>query len=1041
MLLRRRGLRAWQALGLLGAALLGPACMAQVLSLEHYDLDAGLSQLTINAMSGDDRGFLWVATQEGLNRFDGHRFTAYHRSADAQHRAPGDLLSSSIDSLAFDEARGLMWLGSNDAGVEVLHLPSWRRWRLGQAQGVSLPRVEHLLIDPAGGAWLGTRAGIDHVDGALQHARSIGHTGVVVGLAWLPSQRQPVALDAQCRLWKVNTQALEPLRDGAADGDCVALQSAPEGLWVGTARHGLRLLDGHGRLVRAIDARALHAGGAVLTALLRTHDGRVLAGFADGVVVALPADGSAPPQRLRFDRPPASAITRLHHGRSGSLWIGTYTSGLYRVRPLSAAIRHDPDIDAGVERWPSRSLRSIWRRGDQLLLGTDTGLMLRNGANAPWQAVPSLAGQSIRTVAAAPAGGWWIGTHDGLWRLHADGQAQAVPGLPDPRIDALLIEGDSLWVGTRGGVRRLRGGRVVDEPALAPLADEWVTCLLRGEDGTLWLATNASGLWRIAPGGVAAPYLPQGDGLHKSVWSLHASGQTLWVGSFSGGLYEVNLKQHRATVITTRDGLANNVIYAILPDAGGRLWLSTNNGLSVFDPATRIVQNLGRRDGLANQEYNSNASFSDGRLLYFGGTAGLDLIDPRGLEARSAMARPVLTELRVLSRSRDSALDGEAAAETDLVYADRIVLNPQDTVFSIAMTAIDFTAPAAARLRYRVHGLHDGWIRPNAARDDFSVSNLAPGSYRLEVQAAGRDGRYGPSRELVITMRPPPWRHPLAYAAYALLALALAAALALRVRGTVRREREQIEHLNRMVAERTAQLEQANRQLLHSNAQLEMATRRDPLTRVSNRRDLQDWLQQQAVLRQQDAGGLPSPRLLFFMIDIDDFKRVNDTYGHPAGDRVLVDFAERLRRLTRDQDLLVRWGGEEFLLVAQLPHDDDAAALAERVRDTIAHRPFELEHGPALPLTCSVGFAPWPFAPQWPALGDWEQSVDLADRCLYAAKDSGKNAWVGLLPGGTLDRVSLQALLAGQLPDAPTPSVRIVHSTATAPRFRTARKC
>ncbi len=1023
--------------GAAAAAASAPA-PAPMLSLEHYDLDSGLSQLSINAMSGDDRGFLWVATQEGLNRFDGHRFNAYRRSPDPQHRAPGDLLSSSIESLAFDPERGLMWLGSNDAGAEVLHLPSWKRWRLTPDQGLSHTRVTRVLVDPAGGAWLGTQAGIDHVDATMGRARNLGRTAPIVGLAWSAARRQPVALDARCRLWAVGGERLDPI-PGDHGQDCIALQAGDEGLWLATRRDGLRLLDDQGRSRRAIAAAALAPAEAELTALARTRDERILAGFSDGTVAEVAAVGTAPPRRLRFDRPPDSAITQLYQGRSGSLWIGTYTSGLYRVRPLSTAIRHDLDTIGAAPTWPSRSLRAIWRQGPRLLIGTDNGLMARDGAEAPWRAVAPFNGRSVRAVAAANEGGWWIGTQSGLWRLHADGRTQAIEGLPDPRIDHLLVEDDGVWVGTRGGPARLRHGRPVDEPALRPLRGQWVTSLLRTADGTLWLATNASGLWRLPPGGVAEPYEPVGAGLHKSIWPLHADGATLWAGSFSGGLFRIDLEQGRSTAITDRDGLSNNVVYALLPDHAGRLWMSTNNGLSVLDPASGIVQNVGRRDGLRNQEYNSSSSYRDqDGLLYFGGTQGLDMIDPRGLEAHSAPAQPVLTALRVLSRIRDNGPDADvdADAETDLVYAEHIVLEPRDTVFSIAMTAIDFTAPAAARLRYRVHGLHEGWVYPHAARTEFSVSNLDPGRYRLEVQAAGRDGRYGESRVLAITMRPPAWRHPLAYAGYALLLLALGAWLALRVRWAVHRERAQVELLNRTVAERTAQLEQANRQLMQSIAQLDVATRLDPLTRVSNRRDLQDWLQRASGALRGQAAAAPGRHLVFFMIDIDNFKRVNDQYGHHAGDQVLVQFADRLRLLARESDLVVRWGGEEFLLVAWLSRDEDAAALAERIRDAIAATLLELEQGHALPLTCSVGFAPWPFSTQWPALGDWEQSVELADRCMYAAKAAGKNAWVGLVPDSGLDRDSLMALLAGAMPAAlPAPAVRVLHSTVETPAF------
>lgn len=1024
----------WSALLalLLGAATSVPAQVPDPvddppLSLEMYGLDEGLSQLTVSAMAGDDQGFLWVATQDGLNRFDGHRFRAYRNAPDVPVGGP-NLVSSSIDSLAFERERTRLWLGTNDTGLEVVHLPTWTQRRLDVAQGLSHPRVVAILLDPAGGAWVGTEAGLDHVDAELRGARRLGATGEIVGLAWSAARRQPVAMDAGCNFWAVGADALVdmPPPDGARR--CVALQSGREGFWVLAADAGLFRLDTNGRPQRHWSLDALGAEGAEATAMIRLDDGRVLVGFGDGSVVQL-APGSDRPRRLRFDNPPRSAITDFHQGTTGAWWIGTYTSGLYRVRPLASVIRHDGAGVGEMTDWPSHSIRAIRRDGSRMLVGTDSGLQIRE-ARSPWRSLPALAGVSIRALEPAAGGGWWVGTLSGLWRLYPDGRLEAIDTLPDPRIDTLLRDETGLWIGTRSGIRRLVDGRIEPDTRFGPLDGDVITTLYRDTagDGSLWVGTNTRGLWRLQ-GDALVQVTPPGAGMHRSVWAIHGDDAAIWVGAFAAGLYRIDRESGVSSVLSERDGLTNNVVYRILPDAGGRLWLSTNNGLSVYDPDSGIVQNLGRRDGLRNQEYNSGSAFRgrDG-LLYFGGTLGLDVVAPLQLPRRSAPANPVLTSLQLLSRQTDD--DARSGDETDIVYAPGITLHNEDNVFTIGMTAIDFLAPAAAQLRYRVNGLHTGWIYPHQARTEFSINHLPAGQYRLEVQAAGRDGQFGASRVLTIDMPPPPWRHPLAYVAYGLLALLLMAVFVRRSRSAVARERERVELLNRTVAERTAQLEQANRQLQQSNSQLDAATRLDPLTQVPNRRELQPWLDREAA---RTPARRESDTLFFFMLDIDAFKRINDDHGHQAGDEALVQFAARMRALTRDADLLLRWGGEEFMLVARLDDADAAAGLAERIRSTMADAPIALAHGATLRMTCSIGFAPWPFSTAWPTLGDWQQTTAIADRCLYAAKDAGRNAWVGLVPGPGADRSRLQALLAGADPATLGDAVRMLHSTTAAP--------
>jgi len=136
--------------------------------------------------------------------------------------------------------------------------------------------------------------------------------------------------------------------------------------------------------------------------------------------------------------------------------------------------------------------------------------------------------------------------------------------------------------------------------------------------------------------------------------------------------------------------------------------------------------------------------------------------------------------------------------------------------------------------------------------------------------------------------------------------------------------------------------------------------------------------------------------LLFLVIDIDHFKAVNDELGHAAGDRVLVQVGEVLRQICRESDTVARWGGEEFLAVSRFGDRSEAGALAERIRSRFGAHSFELGSGRRRRCTCSIGFAVYPFSPAEPEALGWEQVVDIADEALYAAKRSGRNAWVGL---------------------------------------------
>ena len=191
-------------------------------------------------------------------------------------------------------------------------------------------------------------------------------------------------------------------------------------------------------------------------------------------------------------------------------------------------------------------------------------------------------------------------------------------------------------------------------------------------------------------------------------------------------------------------------------------------------------------------------------------------------------------------------------------------------------------------------------------------------------------------------------------------------------------------------------------QLKTQNTQLELASYTDHLTGLLNRRHLIKNIGPDVAIclrkhqPQHPAHYPEDANLLFMLIDIDHFKSINDSYGHAAGDQIIKQFSQRLRALFRESDYLIRWGGEEFLVVVRFCKRKEASILAERLRKTISSQDFELEGCTKIRKTCSIGYAIFPFYQDAPQDCTWEQVIDLADICLYAAKNSSRNAWVGI---------------------------------------------
>lgn len=195
--------------------------------------------------------------------------------------------------------------------------------------------------------------------------------------------------------------------------------------------------------------------------------------------------------------------------------------------------------------------------------------------------------------------------------------------------------------------------------------------------------------------------------------------------------------------------------------------------------------------------------------------------------------------------------------------------------------------------------------------------------------------------------------------------------------------------------------------LRETQNQLEEVSITDPLTGLRNRRFLLQNIERDAAraLRAYEdkisdaSDPLCNPAdddIVFFMVDLDHFKSVNDTYGHACGDMVLIQMRDRLQSVFRESDYLVRWGGEEFLVVARTCNRKDAPTVAERIRQVVSNSPFVLLDDVTISRTCSVGYAAFPFLPRQPHLMTWAQVVNFADQGLYIVKKSGRNACIGI---------------------------------------------
>jgi diguanylate cyclase (GGDEF)-like protein len=516
--------------------------------------------------------------------------------------------------------------------------------------------------------------------------------------------------------------------------------------------------------------------------------------------------------------------------------------------------------------------------------------------------------------------------------------------------------------------------------------------------GTLWIATQL-GLHRFNPATEefrvylpGAPHAPS-DVFINTLY-LAPSGD-LWIGTKSGGLNRTQVPawdgpEPQFSFYGKHEGLPEETVMSILPDSKGDLWLATRRALCRFDTRTRKAHAFTFQRELRRAEFIWNAAYLGAQgEMFFGSNDGLTVFHPDDIVPNPIPPVLAFTEFRV--RNQPRPLRARISA-----HIPQVVLAPGESIFSLEFAALHFAAPDQNRYAYRLEGADHGW-NEIGNRHSVAYSALAPGDYVLAVRATNCDG-IASRDDLKLRIRVlPPWHGTWWFRMLLTAGIGLSLIALVRVRMRVLRRRNR--QLSQLVADRTRELAMANEALRNQSLT-------DPLTGLRNRRFLDssmpEWVA--AVQRQQRAVTCGAERMkqnvdvVFIMLDIDHFKQVNDQHGHQVGDRVLQQFADILRAVTRGSDSVARWGGEEFLVVARNAARADAITPVERIRKAVADRVFDIGGGQSIRCTCSLGFSVFPFCPGDTATFSWEQVVAIADTCLYVAKHNGRNSWVGIVP-------------------------------------------
>lgn len=815
-----RHLLAWLMLPLACQASEGPG--VERIRFFGLGMEQGLAQATARAIEQDLDGFLWIGSQDGLSRFDGHEFEVFrHRPGEV-----GGLGDNHITALAVD-GEGALWIGTQAGGLSKRDpgdgLIRRQPGRGERPDGVGDPQITALLWDAWSGLWLA--AG----DGIIQRRTGDSWESPALGLSRAPGPVRSLRaapdgsllIAARHGAWRCPSASDcgEPLRDerGRPLDAYDLLVDADGSLWVGSTERGLYHFDASGALIERLHSGAAEGrriGDDSIRRLLIDRGGRLWIANNNGVS-SLAADRRL--VRSWHHRPSAaggltaSRIHTLFEDRSGLIWFGTWTEGLALLNPATEAFLSASADPTQPGALPADVVTALWADPDGSLwvgMAPNAGVAhfdLQRGVLAHYVHDPadpsSLSHNFVQHLARDRSGRLWVATQGGgLNRLREDGRGfdhfrhdPDDPGsLPSDHLLSVYADSeDTLWVGTLDsglaslcrGCARFRHYRH-DPSDPGSLGGHTINSCFEDSRGDFWVALRPGGLNRLdrASGRVTRHEAVAGDPAALSSNNVTAlfedSRHRLWVGTQGGG---INLLQRDVDgrvsfrSVSRVQGLGSDAIGGLFEDRRGQLWASTTTGISRLDPDTWSLENFGGRDGVQASGYfvNSRTRLADGRLA-FGGLRGITLFDPDALVQRRAPGQVALTRARSIG-----ALDlaGDPVLLADQVRrSGRLHLRHPARDLTFEFSALALNAPEGLRYRHRLDGLEADWVEGDPRRRFAAYTNLPAGKYVFRVQALTSDLR-GPETTIAVEVDPAPAAHPVVYAIYVAVGLSLLAVM------------------------------------------------------------------------------------------------------------------------------------------------------------------------------------------------------------------------------------------------------------------------
>lgn len=852
-------------------------------TFERYSTLQGLPQNSIFSIAQDASGFIWLATYNGLSRFDGLEFLSYQ----PDHGNPGGI-SSNITVTLVADARHHLWIGTTGSGLaefdtRTLLFENYQSVN-GKTDLLSGNDV-NAILPLQQGIWVGTTVGLSVLNPeSLRFTNFSSKDGLrgnnVLSLldngggeVWV-STSNGVQLVSLAEGGLTEKAVLLPAQTG---GEVLSLfRDTEERLWTVSAREVACFEYRENTLVKTrsfSDASASPAipAGTLFNVICERAPGEFWVGTQNGLVRLLEknqnlmVDGYFVNQVYDDKSLPGNHIISLLADSEGVLWIGTGFNGLAKYDPYKQPVIRYMQTPGSQNTLHSNDIRSvsedaqghIWagsRNQGLDYINPQTGKIRHYFADPEQEG--SLPDNGVRVLYLDKQDRLWVGYSRGFAQIDINSGNEVVfqPALDEkgqilsfPETIYTLFEDskDRFWVGTTGGLvlyDRDTGEAewIRNWDAHLPSGrQDFIRSICEDDQGHLWLATDGEGVYRFNPETRAMKSHRQAFGdsttlSHNKVYvAFKDKDDHIWLGTHSG-LNSYNPETDRFYHFTQDDGLSNNIVYGIMQDQRGFLWLSTANGLSRFDPSSGTFKIY-----LSGFEFSDDAfSMNEEGKIYVGGLNGFFAFHPDSLRENRFVPPVRFTRLRLNNRMVEpgEVINDRVILPVSLPHLDELVLQHDENFFSVEFAALSYASPLQNRYYFRLDGLHTQWIEASHAERVAVFTSLPPGRYVLRVRGSNADGIWG-AASLPIYIRPAFYQTGWFKALIVLIFTGIIFLLSrlrlrsltrqkIRLQQTVDEKTDALQRQNRLLAEQRDEIERQSHQVIEMTRMVHEADER-----------------------------------------------------------------------------------------------------------------------------------------------------------------------------------------------------------------------